>query len=129
MKHALAVSNGTAALHVAMTALGLGPGDQVITTPYTFLASASAVLYQNAIPVFADIDADTYALNSTQAEKAINDRTRGIVAVHLAGHPADMDSFREIAKRHGLWIIEDTAQASGALIEVDQQGRLAMSGH
>jgi len=115
VKHALAVFNGTVALHVAMAALDLGPGDEIITTPYTFLASASAALYQNAIPRFADIDSASYNLDPREAEKAINDRTRGIVVVHLAGHPADMDPFREIAEKHNLWIIEDTAQASGAM--------------
>jgi dTDP-4-amino-4,6-dideoxygalactose transaminase len=115
VKHALAVFNGTVALHAAMAALDLGPGDEIITTPYTFLASASAALYQNAIPRFADIDPASYNLDPREAEKAINDHTRGIVVVHLAGHPADMDAFREIAEKHNLWIIEDTAQASGAL--------------
>jgi dTDP-4-amino-4,6-dideoxygalactose transaminase len=104
-----------------MAALGLGPGDEIITTPYTFLASASSALYQNAIPVFADIDSKSYNLDPAQAEKAITNRTKGIVVVHLAGHPADMDPFREIAEKHGLWIIEDTAQASGALYK----GKLA----
>jgi dTDP-4-amino-4,6-dideoxygalactose transaminase len=121
VKHALAVYNGTAALHVAMAALELGPGDEVITTPYTFLASASAALYQNAIPRFADIDPSFYNLDAHEAEKAITDRTRGIVVVHLAGHPADADAFSEIARKHNLWIIEDTAQASGA----KYRGRLA----
>jgi dTDP-4-amino-4,6-dideoxygalactose transaminase len=114
VRHALAVSTGTAALHVAMAALGLGPGDEVITTPYTFVASASAALYQNAIPIFADIDRDSYNLAPEETEKAITSRTKGIVVVHLAGHPADMDAFLEIAERRGLWIIEDTAQATGA---------------
>jgi len=114
VKHALAVSNGTAALHVAMAALGLGPGDEIITTPYTFLASASAALYQNAIPTFADIDPNSYDLDPAESQKAITDRTKGIVVVHLAGQPADMDAFSELAKKHDLWIIEDTAQASGA---------------
>lgn len=115
VKHALAVFNGTVALHVAMSALRLGPGDEIITTPYTFLASASAALYQNAVPRFADIDPNSYNLDPHEAEKAITDRTRGIVVVHLAGHPADMDPFREIAEKRGLWLIEDTAQGSGAL--------------
>jgi len=114
VKHALALSDGTAALHVAMAALGVGPGDELITTPYTFLASASVALYQNAVPVFADIDASSYNLDPQRAEEAITKRTKGIVIVHLAGHPADMDPFREIAEKHGLWLIEDTAQASGA---------------
>lgn len=121
VKHALAVFNGTVALHVAMSALGLGPGDEIVTTPYTFLASASAAFYQNAVPRFADIDPRSYNLNPLEAEKAITDRTRGIVVVHLAGHPADMDAFCEIAERHGLWLIEDTAQGTGALYK----GRLA----
>jgi len=121
VKHALAVSDGTAALHVAMAALGLGPGDEVVTTPYTFVASATAALYQNAVPVFADIDRDSYNLGPRTAEQAVTRRTKGIVVVHLAGHSADMDPFREIAEKHGLWIIEDTAQASGALYK----GRLA----
>src|SRR5208283_3344469 len=98
-----------------MAALNLGPGDEIITTPYTFLASASAALYQNALPTFADIDSNSYDLDPVEAEKAITDHTKGFVVVHLAGHPADMGPFREIAKKHGLWIIEDTAQASGAL--------------
>ncbi len=115
VKHALAVSDGTAALHVAMAALGLAPGDEVITTPYTFLASASAALYQNAIPIFADIDPSSCNLDPARAEKAITDHTKGIVVVHLAGHPADMDPFCEIGEKRGLWVIEDTAQASGAL--------------
>lgn len=128
VKHALAVSTGTAALHVSMAALGLGPGDEVITTPYTFLASASSALYQNAIPVFADIDSKSYNLDPSQAEKAITDRTKGIVVVHLAGHPADMDPFREIAEKHGLWIIEDVAQASGALYKGRFAGTIANVG-
>jgi dTDP-4-amino-4,6-dideoxygalactose transaminase len=121
VKHALAVSDGTAALHVAMAALGLGPGDEIVTTPYTFLASASAALYQMAIPIFADIDPNFYTLDPRKAERTITNRTRGIVVVHLAGHPADMDPFCEIAEKRGLWIIEDTAQASGALYK----GKLA----
>lgn len=121
VKHALAVSDGTAALHVAMAALGLGPGDEIITTPYTFIASASAALYQNAVPVFADIDSASYNLDPHEVEKGITKRTKGIVVVHLAGHPAEMDAFREIAQKHSLWIIEDAAQASGALYK----GKLA----
>jgi dTDP-4-amino-4,6-dideoxygalactose transaminase len=128
VKHALAVFNGTVALHVAMAALDLGPGDEVITTPYTFLASASAALYQNAIPRFADIDPSSYDLDPHEAEKAITERTRGIVVVHLAGHPADMDAFSEIGQKHDLWIIEDTAQASGALYKGRQAGTIGNIG-
>ena len=124
VKHALAVSNGTAALHVAMAALGLSPGDEVVTTPYTFVASASAALYQNAVPVFADIDPLSFNLDPREAEKVITPRTKGLVIVHLAGHPADMDSFCELAKKHGLWIIEDTAQASGALYKERPAGTI-----
>jgi perosamine synthetase len=128
VKHVLAVFNGTVALHVAMAALDLGPGDEIITTPYTFLASASAALYQNAIPRFADIDPASYNLDPREAEKAINDRTRGIVVVHLAGHPADMDAFHEIAEKHHLWIIEDTAQASGAMYKGKRAGTIGNVG-
>jgi perosamine synthetase len=128
VKHALAVSDGTAALHVAMAALGLGPGDEVVTTPYTFVASATVALYQNAVPTFADIDSNTYNLNPAQTEKAITERTKGIVVVHLAGHPADMDPFCEIAKKHGLWIVEDTAQASGALYKGKPTGTIGNVG-
>jgi len=124
VKHALAVSDGTAALHVAMAALGLGPGDEVVTTPYTFVASATVALYQNAVPTFADIEPNTYNLDPAQTEKAITTRTKGIVVVHLAGHPADMDPFCEIAKKHGLWIVEDTAQASGALYKGKPTGTI-----
>jgi perosamine synthetase len=128
VKHALAVFNGTAALHVAMAALDLGPGDEIITTPYSFLASASAALYQNAIPRFADIDPASYNLDPSEAEKAINERTRGIVVVHLAGHPADMDAFHEIAEKHNLWLIEDTAQASGAMYKGRHVGTIGNVG-
>jgi len=128
VKHALALSDGTAALHVAMAALGLGPRDDVVTTPYTFLASASVALYQNAIPRFADIDSKSYNLDPEQAEKAITSCTKGIVVVHLAGHPADMDPLCEIAQKHGLWVIEDTAQASGALYKSKYAGTIATIG-
>ncbi|MGD0422058.1 MAG: DegT/DnrJ/EryC1/StrS family aminotransferase [Candidatus Bathyarchaeia archaeon] len=128
VKHALAVSDGTAALHIPMAALGLGPGDEIITSPYTFVASASAALYQNAIPTFADIDSNSYDLDPAQAQKAITDRTKGIVVVHLAGHPADMDAFCEIAKKRNLWIIEDTAQASGALYKDTLAGTIGNVG-
>ncbi len=110
----LVVANGTVALHLAVAALDLSPGDEVICTPYTFVASASVALYQGAIPIFADIDPDYYTLDPQKIEEKISDKTKGIIVVHLAGHPADMDPIKELADHYNLWVIEDTAQALGA---------------
>ncbi|MFP3485731.1 MAG: DegT/DnrJ/EryC1/StrS family aminotransferase [Vulcanisaeta sp.] len=115
VKHAIAVSNGTVALHVALKALGVGPGDEVITTPFTFAASATAILHANAIPVFADIDRETLNISPAYIEEVISDRTKAIVVVHLAGYPAEMDEIMKIARERGLYVIEDTAQALGAM--------------
>lgn len=115
VKHAIAVSNGTVALHVALKALGVGPGDEVVTTPFTFAASATAILHANAIPVFADIDRETLNISPAYIEEVITDRTKAIVVVHLAGYPAEMDEIMKIARERGLYVIEDTAQALGAM--------------
>ncbi len=112
--YALAVSNGTTGLHLAFAALGLEPGDEVIIPDLTFVATANAVAYTGATPVLADIDADTLCLDPASVTSLISPRTKAIVPVHLYGHPADMDALSEIAKAHGLAIIEDAAEAHGA---------------
>ncbi len=113
-EHAVSVTNGTAALEVAIRALGIGFGDEVILPPFTFIASATAIVLNNAIPVFADIDPDTFCLDAAKAEAAVTPRTKAIMAVHIAGMPCDMDAIRQVADRHGLALIEDCAQAHGA---------------
>jgi dTDP-4-amino-4,6-dideoxygalactose transaminase len=113
-RRCVGVVNGTAALRVALRALGVGLGDEVIVPPYTFIATASAALEIGAIPIFADIDPETYLLDPAAAEAAITSRTRAIVPVHVAGCPADMDALGDVAARHGLHLLEDAAQAHGA---------------
>lgn len=122
VKHAIATSNGTTALHLALLSLRLGPGDEVITSPFTFIATANSVLYCGAKPVFVDIEPETFNLDPAQIEAAITPRTRAIMPVHLYGHPADMVAIQEIASRHGLVIIEDAAQAHGAEVAGQRVG-------
>jgi dTDP-4-amino-4,6-dideoxygalactose transaminase len=112
--YALSVTNGTASLEAALHAAGIGYGDEVIIPPYTFIATATAVLLVGAIPIFADIDPATYCLDPRAAEAAITPRTKAIMPVHIAGNPADMDAICALAARHGLVVIEDAAQAIGA---------------
>jgi perosamine synthetase len=112
--HCLTTCSGTAALHMALAAVGVGPGDEVITSAFTFLASASCALHQNAIPVFVDIDPRTYCLDPGKLEAAITERTRAIIPVHIQGLPADMDPILAIARAHKLAVIEDACQAHGA---------------
>ena len=114
VRYSLAVSNGTAALHTAVASLGIGAGDEVITTPFSFVASATAILHNNAVPVFADIDLETLNIDPDTIEDRITPRTRAILAVHIAGHPAEMDEIMKIAREHGLAVIEDCAQAIGS---------------
>lgn len=114
IKYAIAVNSATAGLHVALAACGIGPGDEVIVSPYTMSASASSILMQNAIPVFVDIQEDIFCLDSQKIEEAISPRTKAILVVHLFGHPAEIDDIRSIAQKHKLLIIEDCAQAPGA---------------
>ena len=113
VEHAIGVNSGTAALHVSVASLDIGPGDEVIVSPFTFIATASSVLHHNAIPIFADIDDDTYALDPESVNEKINEKTRAIIPVHLAGIAADMDPLRELAEDHGLRIIEDACQSHG----------------
>ena len=113
-KYAIAVNSGTAALHVALLSCGIGKGDEVITTPFTFIASGNAIVYTGAKPVFADIDLKTYTLNPDTIESLITENTKAILPVHLYGQSANMDRINEIAEKHGLIVIEDAAQAHGA---------------
>ena len=112
--HGVAVVNGTVALRIALLAAGIEAGDEVIVPPFTFLATASAVLEANATPIFVDIEPDTYNIDPNTIEQAITSRTRAIIPVHLAGLPADMDAIMAIARRHHLVVIEDAAHAHGA---------------
>lgn len=110
----IAVNSGTSALHLALIAAEVGPGDEVITVPFTFVASVAAVLYAGARPVLVDIDPRSFTLDPAAIEAAITPRTKAILPVHLYGQPADMDPIMEVARRHGLIVIEDAAQAHGA---------------
>jgi perosamine synthetase len=112
--YALAVSNGTTGLHLALATLGLGAGDEVIVPDLTFVATANAVAYTGATPVLADIDADTLCLDPASVKSLISPRTKAIIPVHLYGHPCDMDALSEIANAHGVAVIEDAAEAHGA---------------
>lgn len=125
VKHAAATSNGTTALHVALLAHEIGPGDEVITTPFTFIASANSILYVGARPVFVDIDPVTYNIDVDRIEAAITSRTKAIMPVDLFGNPADMPRIMEIAEKHGLAVVEDAAQAHGAEIGGTRAGSWA----
>lgn len=123
-KYAIATNSGTAALHVALLAAGIGPGDEVITTPFTFIASGNAIVYTGATPIFADIDLETYTLDPDTIEDLITDKTKAILPVQLYGQAADMDKIREIAKEHDLLVIEDAAQAHGAMYNDETVGSM-----
>lgn len=126
MKYCIAFNSGTAALHAAVRAAGVGPGDEVITSAYSFLASAVAVLHSNGIPVFVDIDPITHNIDVNKIEEKITEKTKAIIPVHIEGIPADMDAIMEIADRHNLVVIEDAAEAHGT----KYKGRLVGSlGH
>lgn len=114
MKHAIATSNGTAALHVALKALGIGKGNEVIVPTLTFIATANAVIYCNAKPVFVDSHPEYYNMDPSKIEEVITHKTKAIIPVHLYGHPCDMDWIIDIAEDHDLYVIEDAAQAHGA---------------
>ena len=112
--HAVSFNSATSALHAAIAAAGIGPGDEVITTPYTMSATASAILMQNAIPVFADIEERTYGLDPDSVEACLTPRTKAILTVNLFGHPSRLDALSRIAERHGILLIEDNCQSLGA---------------
>ena len=122
-KHCMALNSGTSALHLALLAAGIGPGDEVITVSMTFVATTAAILYCGAKPVFVDVDPDTWTMDPKLIEAAITPRTKAILPVHLHGLMADMDPIMEIARRHGLVVIEDAAQSHGA----EYKGRRAGS--
>jgi len=114
VQHCLALNSGTAALHAAVAAVGVGPGDEVIVPALSFLASASCVLHHQAIPIFADVDPRTFTLDPAELERVLSPRTKAIIVVHLHGLPADLEPILAFAERHGLAVIEDAAQAHGA---------------
>ena len=114
VEHASAVSSGTAGLHLAVRASGIGQGDEVITTPFSFVASANCVVYEGATPVFCDIDPRTLNLDPQAAAAAITDKTTGLLPVHIFGYPADLPAFETLADQHDLWIVEDACEALGA---------------
>jgi dTDP-4-amino-4,6-dideoxygalactose transaminase len=113
-RYGIAVNSGTSALHLALLAAGIGPGDEVITVPFTFVATVAAICYTGAQPVFVDIEPRSYTMDVNQLEGAITEQTKAILPVHLYGQPADMDPILEIARRYDLIVIEDAAQAHGA---------------
>lgn len=118
-RYAVAVSNGTAALHLAALAAGFGAGDEVITSPITFVASANCILYAGAQPVFADIDPDNYCIDPIQIESRLSEFSKGVIPVHFAGHPCDMGAISKIARENQLIVIEDAAHAIGASYTID----------
>ena len=122
VKHAIAVSSGTTALHIALMACGIKEGNEVVTTPFSFIASANCALYAGALPVFADINPQTYNLDVTKISDAITGKTRAIVPVHLYGLPANMEDILWLAHRHGIAVVEDAAQAHGAEINGRKAG-------
>lgn len=126
--HVIATNNGTTALHLALAGLGVGPGDEVIVPALTYIATANAVKYCGATPVFADVEADTMNLDPADIEHRITERTKVIIPVHLYGHPADMTAIMAIANRHGLTVVEDAAEAHGSQVDGRPVGSLAHVG-
>ena len=123
-KYAISVCNGTAALHVAMTALGIGPGDEVIVPSYTFIASSFSVVQTGAVPRFADVNIDDHCISVESAEKLINKRTKAIMPVHLYGNVCDMDPIMAFAKKHDLFVVEDNAEAFGGFYKGKKTGTI-----
>jgi len=122
--HAVATTSGTTALQLALLALGVGKGDEVITTPFSFIASSNSVLYTGAKPVFCDIDPITFNIDPSKIEALITSKTKAIMPVHLYGHPAEMDEIMKIAKKHNLFVIEDACQAHGAVYKGQRTGSI-----
>jgi len=128
VKHALGCASGTDALHLALRAAGIGPGDEVITSPFTFIATAEAIAYCGATPVFVDIDPKSFNIDPEAVQAAVTERTRALLPVHLFGQPADMIALQQIADEHGLVVIEDCAQSFGADIDSRQTGSMGLAG-
>ena len=126
--HAVALANGTLALDVALKALGVGPGDEVVVTPRTFIASISCVVNAGAIPVFADVEMDSGNISAATIAKVLTPRTKAVICVHLAGWPCDMDTIMSLADQHGLKVIEDCAQAHGARYKGRRVGSIGHAG-
>jgi len=123
-RYAIAVSSGTAALHVALSALGIGPGDEVIVPSYTFIATSFAVVQAGAVPRFADVNLEDHCISVESAERLVNERTRAIIPVHLYGNVCDMDRISEFARKYRLWVIEDNAEAFGGAYKGKKTGTL-----
>lgn len=127
-KHAIAVNSGTSALHLCIKSANISDGDEVITTPFSFVASANCILFERAKPVFVDIDPQTYNIDIDRIEEAITPRTKAILPVHVFGRPCNMEKIMEIANRHGLAVIEDSCEALGATIHGRSAGSFGLSG-
>lgn len=125
-KYAISVATGTAALHVSLAALGIGPGDEVIVPSYTFIASSFSIVQSGAVPRFADVNIEDHCLSIESAEKLVNDRTKAIMVVHLYGNVADMDMIHAFARRHNLFVIEDNAEAYGGMYKGKKPGLWAI---
>jgi dTDP-4-amino-4,6-dideoxygalactose transaminase len=128
VRHAIAVNTGTSALHLALLAAGVGPGDEVITVPFTFVATVSAICYTGARPIFVDVEPSTLTMDARQLEAKITARTKAIVPVHLYGQMADMDEIKAIADSYGIPVIEDACQAHGAEYKGARAGSIGLSG-
>jgi len=125
VKHSVSVGNGTDALIIALKALGIGRGDEVITTPFTFFATAESISFVGATPVFVDVDINTFNIDPAKIEEKITDKTKAIMPVHIFGQPCDMDAINEIAKKHNLKVIEDACQAIGSEYKGKKAGSLS----
>ena len=123
-KFAVSCSNGTTALHLAIRALGIGAGDEVLVPNLTFASPANAFLYEHAKPILVDVDKRYWCIDPIRIEECITEKTKAIIVVHLYGHPADMDSIMKIAKKHGLKVIEDAAEAHGAMFRDKKVGSI-----
>ena len=122
VKHAISVGNGTDALVLALIACGIGKGDEVITTLFTFFSTAESISSIGAIPVFVDVRKDTYNIDPNKIEEKITEKTKAIMPVHIFGQPAEMDQIKEIARKHNLMVIEDAAQAAGSVYKNEKIG-------